>query len=414
MAETFVTDIFVAGNGPAGKIAALAIADAGFSVVIAGPEQSKPDHRTTALMLPSIRLLESLGVWANLKDKAAPLRVMRIVDGTSRLVRSRPVTFRSTEIDEDAFGYNLPNIALNEAIADTLKNYKNVRQIIQPVVGYEISEDSVSATLADNTRIKTRLVVAADGRDSLAREHSGIKNSTWSYPQSAFVTTFSHRFPHEDMSTEFHTETGPFTQVPLPGNRSSLVWVVKPDHADRLKTLDDAALSHEIEERMQSILGRVAVGTERQIYPLSGQYPLRFGQNRIALVGEAAHVFPPIGAQGLNLGLRDVEDLCKAVMGNPVDPGSDQVLKRYDAARRPDILARTGAVDALNRTLLSSFLPTQMLRATGLAMLDIAPPLRGLFMREGMRPGSGIGAVLGSIREKIRRKSALGNEVQEP
>lgn len=409
MSDSKLTDVFVAGNGPAGMVAALALADAGFSVTIAGPVQSRPDQRTTALMLPSIRLLDSLGVWERLKPAAAPLRAMRIVDGTSRLVRARPVTFHSTEIDEDAFGYNMPNMALNAAIASRLDDNANIRQVGHSVISYETGAESITATLDNGDRITAKLVVAADGRNSIAREHAGIKTSSWSYPQTAFVTTFSHSRPHEDMSTEFHTETGPCTQVPLPGNRSSLVWAVRPERAEALKAMDDASLSQAIEERLQSFLGKVTVGPERQTYPLSGQYPLRFGQNRIALVGEAAHVFPPIGAQGLNLGLRDVEDLREAVLSNPADAGSEQVMARYDSARRPDIIARTGAVDALNRTLLSSFLPAQMARATGLAILDIAPPLRGLFMREGMRPGSGFSPLLGSIREKVGRKLPLGN-----
>ncbi len=409
MPESKFADVFVAGNGPAGMVAALALADAGFSVTIAGPGQSRPDQRTTALMLPSIRLLDSLGVWEKLKPDAAPLRSMRIVDGTSRLIRARPVTFHSTEIDEEAFGYNMPNMTLNAAIASQLDANPNLRQIRSSVVSYETGTDAITAILDNGDRFTAKLVVAADGRNSMAREHAGIKTSSWSYPQAAFVTVFTHQQPHQDMSTEFHTETGPCTQVPLPGNRSSLVWAVKPERAEALKAMDNASLSEAIEARLQSFLGKVTVGPERQSYPLSGQYPLRFGQNRIALVGEAAHVFPPIGAQGLNLGLRDVEDLRAAVLSNPADAGSDQVLAKYDSARRPDIIARTGAVDALNRTLLSSFLPAQMARATGLAILDIAPPLRGLFMREGMRPGSGFGKLLGSIREKVGRKLPLGN-----
>ena len=177
--------------------------------------------------------------------------------------------------------------------------------------------------------------------------------------------------------------------------------------------MSDAQLSAAIEVRLQSFLGAVTVGPERQTYPLTGQYPVRFGQNRVALVGEAAHVFPPIGAQGLNLGLRDVQDLVKAASSSPVDPGAPPVLNAYDRARRPDIMARTGAVDALNRTLLTSFLPAQMLRAAGLAALDVAPPLRSLFMHEGMRPGSGFAGILNSLREKIGRDQAVADEVDQ-
>jgi 2-octaprenyl-6-methoxyphenol hydroxylase len=287
-----------------------------------------------------------------------------------------------------------------------LESNPAIRVINQPVSEWVTTETGISAILADTTVIQVKLAVGADGRNSLAREHAGIRVSNWSYPQTAFVTTFAHRVPHLDMSTEFHTEFGPCTQVPLQGNRSSLVWVVPPQRAAELDALSNDDLSAAIEERLQSFLGKVTVGPQRQTWPLSGQFPHRFGQNRIALVGEAAHVFPPIGAQGLNLGLRDVEDLVAAASANPVDPGADSVMAAYDSARRPDIMARTGAVDALNRTLLTSFLPAQMLRAAGLAVLDMAPPLRSLFMREGMRPGSGLSAVFSALREKIRRDPA--------
>ena len=393
MTETITTDIVVAGNGPAGMAAALALAQAGFEVAIAAPPQIKPDMRTTALMAPSILFLNQLGVWGKLKAKSAPLTSMRIIDGTSRLVRSRPVTFHAAEIGEEAFGWNIPNVDLNAALLDALGNYTAIRIINEPVSKWETTETGISAALGVGRFIQARLGVGADGRNSMAREHAHIRVSTWSYPQSAFVTTFSHRLPHQNMSTEFHTESGPCTQVPLPGDRSSLVWVVTPEKASELASMPDDELSGAIEGRLQSFLGKVIVGTQRQAWPLTGQYPHRFGQNRIALVGEAAHVFPPIGAQGLNLGLRDVEDLVKAASAYPVDPGADKVLQAYDSSRRPDIMARTGAVDALNRTLLTSFLPAQMLRAASLAALDIAPPLRNLFMREGMRPGSGIRAL---------------------
>jgi 2-octaprenyl-6-methoxyphenol hydroxylase len=393
--------------------AALALAQAGFDVSIAAPEQSRPDQRTTALMMPSIRLLERLGVWHKLKHHAAPLASMRIIDGTARLIRSRPVTFHAAEIGEEAFGWNVPNAALNDALSKALAGEPAIRTIKQPVVKWQAVETGISALLGNNAVICAKLAVGADGRNSMARDHAGIRVNNWSYPQTAFVTTFSHRIPHQNMSTEFHTESGPCTQVPLQGNRSSLVWVVQPQQAVEIAALPVDTLSAAIEEHLQSFLGKVTVGPERQTWPLSGQYPHRFGQNRVALVGEAAHVFPPIGAQGLNLGLRDVEDLVTAASTNPVDPGADSVMATYNSARRPDIIARTGAVDALNRTLLTSFLPAQMLRAAGLAVLDLAPPLRGLFMREGMRPGSGLSAVFSALREKVSGDRAAPGEVNQ-
>ncbi|TIV51332.1 MAG: UbiH/UbiF family hydroxylase, partial [Mesorhizobium sp.] len=197
--------------------------------------------------------------------------------------------------------------------------------------------------------------------------------------------------------TEFHTETGPFTQVPLPGKRSSLVWVVKPETAKELAALDDAALSIRVEEQMQSMLGRVSVEPGRQVYPLSAASPGRFAQNRVA------HVFPPIGAQGLNLGIRDIEDLIGIASENHDDPGSRLSLAAYDTRRRPDILARSSAVNLLNLSLLSDMLPAQLARSAGLNVLGSFAPLRAFFMREGLRPGSGFRALAGGLRKQAVR-----------
>lgn len=421
MGNEIYTDILVAGNGPVGMIAALALANFGLKTAIIGPKQANSDMRTTALMMPSIRFLETIGIWDAIKPNAAPLKMMRILDGTNRLIRSRPVTFKASDIAEEAFGWNMPNTILNDALAQALASRPNILHMETAVSGYDTSHshsvgdrpegvrngygndtESVRITLKTGAVLVSRLVVGADGRNSLARDAADIKSISWSYDQSALVTTFAHTRPHENCSTEFHTETGPFTIVPLPGNKSSLVWVLKPDTAASYLKLDADALSGLIETRMQSMLGKITVSDDRQLYPLSGQYPSRFANDRIALVGEAAHLFPPIGAQGLNLGIRDVEELCAIVGQDTAGVGGREQMSAYDAKRRPDIAARTGAVDALNRSLLTSFLPTQLVRSLGLATLDMVPPLRGFFMREGMRPGSGFTAMLAGLKRGAR------------
>lgn len=396
-------DILVAGNGPAGKSAALMLANQGFHVAIAAPLLKDVDRRTTALMAPSIEVLKELDVWSDIEPNAAPLRSMRIIDATNRLIRARPVTFSAAEIDEDAFGWNIPNTELNSALDAKIKSSPNITRFDEAVNTYEVSNTEISAKLEKGRTLTASLVAGADGRNSNAREASGIKMTQWSYPQAAFVTTFDHRMAHENVSSEFHTESGPCVQVPLPGNSSSLVWVVTPSKAAELYAMTDDDLSIAIEHQLHSILGKVKVGAHRKTYPLSGQYPDKFAQSRIALIGEAAHVFPPIGAQGLNLGLRDVSDLTSAVMRNPVDPGAYEVLSAYDSARRPDILSRTGSVDVLNRSLLSNLLPVQLARALATAFIDQAAPLRGLFMREGMRPGSGFKSIGQSLFKRYRQ-----------
>ena len=394
--------ILVAGTGPAGLIAALAFADAGFPVTLVGPEASAPDGRTTALMNPALQVLARLGVLEAIRPKAAPLKVMRIVDATSRLIRSPVVTFRASEIDEDQFGLNLPNSVLNPALAGTVAAHAGIEWRRAMVASWHLDAEYVRAVLTDGSKVDASLAVAADGRLSPARQAAGISTSARSYPQAAFVVNFRHSADHAFTSTEFHTETGPFTQVPLPGNRSSLVWVVKPETATELAALDDATLSLRVERQMQSMLGRVTVEPGRQIYPLSAVTPLRFARERVALVGEAAHVFPPIGAQGLNLGIRDIDDLVGIAGENRTDPGAAKALAAYDFKRRPDILARSSAVNLLNMSLLSDMLPAQMARVAGLGVLGGVAPLRGFCVREGLRPGSGFAALAGGLRRPAR------------
>jgi 2-octaprenyl-6-methoxyphenol hydroxylase len=277
------------------------------------------------------------------------------------------------------------------------------------VSGYRLSDDAAEVQFEEGA-IAALLVVAADGRSSPARRAAGIETHQFGHSQSALVLNFAHSREHGGISTEFHTETGPFTQVPLPGRRSSLVWVVRPEEAAILLEMEAGALSRKIEERMQSMLGKIEVEQGRQVYPLSSAMPSRFGARRVALVGEAAHVFPPIGAQGLNLGVRDIHDLTVIARAGRGDPGAPAALLRYDARRRPDVMARSSAVNMLNYSLLSDFLPAQFMRSAGIGLLAGFAPLRGFFMREGLRPGSGWRHIFGGRVTEPRRDS--GKEVR--
>ncbi|HEY4193275.1 MAG TPA: UbiH/UbiF family hydroxylase, partial [Mesorhizobium sp.] len=369
-----------------------------FAVTLIGPDAVADDRRTTALMNPALEMLDSLGVLAQLAEVSAPLKIMRIVDATGRLIRSPLVTFRASEIDEERFGLNFPNRALVATLAAAAAANSAIEWRKSLAASWRIDPEQAVALLANGEEVSAPLAVAADGRNSPARAAAGISTSSRAYPQAALVLNFGHSREHGFISTEFHTETGPFTQVPLPGNRSSLVWVVKPETAKDFVAVDDAALSALIEQKMQSMLGRVAVEPGRQVYPLTVATPARFAQNRIALVGEAAHVFPPIGAQGLNLGIRDIADLVGIIGENRDDPGGARALASYDARRRPDILARSSAVNLFNSSLLSSLLPAQVARSAGLGLLGSLAPLRAFFMREGLRPGSGFAAMSGLFR----------------
>ena len=379
----------VVGGGPAGLTAAITLAAGGIDTLLAGKRPSPSDNRTTALLAGSVTALATLGVWELCADKAAPLRVMRIVDDTGRLVRAPEVKFEAQEIGLDAFGCNIENRHLVAALDRRARGLANLRIVEDEVVSVTPRKDDATLTLKSGARVHAQLIVGADGRRSLCRAAAGIGVEEHAYPQVALTLSLKHSRPHRDISTEFHTESGPFTLVPLPGNRSSLVWVLDPADADELAALDDAELSDAIERASHSILGKIEVEPGRGRFPLTSAKARRFAANRIALAGEAAHVIPPIGAQGLNLGLRDaatIGELAVAARRAGRDIGGIDVLAAYDKSRRADIGTRTFAVDVLNRALLTDFLPMQGVRGLGLYVLDRIGPLRRALMREGVAP----------------------------
>ncbi|WP_281977454.1 UbiH/UbiF family hydroxylase [Pseudorhizobium flavum] len=406
-------EVAVVGGRLAGTVAALAMARGGRRVALIAPEAPAHDERTTALMDHSIRFMERLGVWDRIAPTAAPLSVMQIIDGTDRLLRAPTAQFRSADVGLTAFGYNIPNRGLLECLESAISAEPNVTRHPVTMEACALAQEKAHLTLADGTTVTADFVLGADGRSSRVRESAGIGTRRWSYPQSAIVLNFGHALPHGNISTEFHTPTGPFTQVPLPGNRSSLVWVVRPDEAERLLALPLDQLSLQVEKRMQSMLGKVTVEPGPQCWPLSSLMADRFGKGRMALVGEAAHAFPPIGAQGLNLSLRDIITLTELLADTVGRPVAADAGDRFNRRRRPDIMTRTFGVDLLNRSLLSDFLPIQMLRATGMHLLNAVPPLRNLVMREGVEPGRGLRAFVDQLREEVRRKKPGGDQVEK-
>jgi 2-octaprenyl-6-methoxyphenol hydroxylase len=384
-------DVVVVGGGPAGLTAAIALAQAGVKTALVSMRPAQ-DHRTTALLLGSVTALETLGVWERCRSHATALRTMRIVDDTGRLLRSPEIKFDAAEIGLDAFGYNMENRHLLAALDARAGEVSNISRIEDEAGAIDISASGVTVALKSGGEVSARLAVGADGRRSLCRAAAGIESDRHRYPQVALTFNLSHTRPHHDISTEFHTQAGPFTLVPLPGQRSSLVFVTDPATAERLADFDDAALAEELERRAHSILGKFTVEPGRGIFPLAVETARCFATRRVALVGEAGHVLPPIGAQGLNLGLRDAATIAEVVANAEragEDVGAAAVLKRYDEARKPDITSRTLAVDLLNRTLLSDFLPLQGARQLSFFLLDRIGPLRRAVMREGVAPAAG-------------------------
>jgi 2-octaprenyl-6-methoxyphenol hydroxylase len=384
-----VYDTVVIGGGPAGLTAAIALAATGARTALLARRVPYADNRTTALLGASTDLLERLDVWPRCRDKAAALRTMRLVDDTGRLIRAPEVRFSSDEIGLEQFGYNIDNRSLMAALEDRAAELPNLTRFDDEAAAIDPQDAIVAVHTGKGDELSARLVVGADGRESPSREAAGIGISRRDLHQSALTFNIGHSRPHNNVSTEFHTPHGPCVFVPLPGNRCSVVWVAAAREAERLMSLGDDELSEAAERQSHSILGRVQIEAGRNVFPLTIERPAQFASHRIALVGESAHVIPPIGAQGLNMGLRDAADIAD-IAGEAIslgeDPGAPQVLDRYQSARRADVASRMIAIDIANRSLLSDFLPMQSLRAVGMHLLGSFGPLRRLAMREGLAP----------------------------
>jgi len=385
--------VAVVGTGLAGLASALALATRGVPTTLIGPrrtpEVAARDTRSTALFGPSLDFLTHVGALARVDAPPVPLVGLRLIDATDAIVRAPEVLFEARELGLAEFGVNIENASLLAALTACVDANPEIRWLAAPADSCSIDEERAVARLQDGTVVGAALMVGADGEHSMCRAAARIATRSWHYPQVAIASRFEHRRPHLGVSTELHRRAGPLTTVPLAGNWSSLVWVDEPEETSRLMALTEPAFAAELESRLGSVLGSVTAVGPRASFPLSGVTAARMGADRVALVGEAAHRLPPIGAQGLNLGLRDaawLADFVAEARAGGRDPGAPELLDAYERSRRGDVASRTAIVDALNRSLIAGLLPIDMIRGAGLAALKSVGPLRRFFMREGMGP----------------------------
>lgn len=391
------TDIFISGGGVAGLTAAAAFGAAGFDVVIADPVPPITDHntdgadlRTTAFLQPARAFLEAAGLWDRLVPHAAPLQIMRIVDAggvdpIARVVRD----FDAADISEHPFGWNLPNWLLRREMIARLRELPNVE--FRAGVGFKsmlTRTAQARVTLSDASRINAKLIIGADGRNSPVRHAAHIGAATKRYGQKAITFAVTHDAPHENISTEVHRTGGPFTLVPLPDHNgkpcSAVVWMEDGPEAMRLAALDDDAFHHAATLRSAGVNGPLTLVSRRMVWPIISQVADKITAERTALVAEAAHVMPPIGAQGLNMSLADLACLLDLAVAAPDHVGSVDMLDSYARTRQSDIKLRATGIDLLNRASRADNPLLRDLRAKGVEAFYGLTPVRQTLMKLGL------------------------------
>jgi 2-octaprenyl-6-methoxyphenol hydroxylase len=393
MAEQF--DIVVSGGGIAGMAAAAGFATLGLTVACIDPAPSVTDEaaqgadlRSTALLRPSVELLRSIGLWPRLAPHAAALQVMRIIEAEgaeARLVRD----FDASDLSSEPFGWNLPNWLIRREMVAHLAGLAGVS--FRPglaTTSVFTREGSVQVALSDGARLEARLLVAADGRESPVRRALGIGLRKLRYGQKALAFSVTHPVPHQNVSTEIHRSGGPFTLVPLPDREglpsSAIVWMERGPEAERLAALPVPDFEAALLDRSCGILGPLRLVTGRALWPMASQIAHRFTAERTALIAEAAHVVPPIGAQGLNMSLADLACLLELARRDPAGIGTAAMLAAYQRQRWPEVAARVAGIDALNRASMFGAKPMREARAAALAAMHALGPIRRGLMQAGL------------------------------
>jgi 2-octaprenyl-6-methoxyphenol hydroxylase len=402
-------DIAIAGGGMVGLTLALALAQGGLEVAVADPltrkqmEDETFDGRVAALAFASVRMLKVLGVWERLENNAQPIDDILVNEGT---LGRGPTPF-SLHFDHREIGEPLGHIVENRHIRQALLAAVAAEQRIAFLPGTSagaLATDGNRAvlTLSDGNQIATKLVIAAEGRDSALREAQGIGTVGWDYGQTGIVTTVAHERPHRGVAYEQFLPTGPFAILPMTGNRASLVWTERTAQAQRIVALAEDEFTAELIKRFGMHLGEVAAVGPRWSYPLRLHLARHYVRPRFALAGDAAHTIHPLAGQGLNLGLKDVAALAETVLDAArlgLDYGRLDVLKRYERWRRFDSFALAAVTDSMNRLFSNDFPPLRLVRDLGLGAVDRIAPLRRFFMRHA-------GGDLGSLPRLLKGQAA--------
>jgi 2-octaprenyl-6-methoxyphenol hydroxylase len=384
-------DVVIGGAGFAGLALAIALRQAlgeGFAVTVADPAlRSTPskDPRASAIAAAARRLFEAIEVWDAVEAQAQPILDMVVTDSKLEdAVRPTFLTFGGEVEEGEPFAHMIENRLLIDALVEQAEEL-GIDLRATAVTAFDHRLNTIDVTLGDGDTISAKLLVGADGARSQIREQAGIASLGWDYPQSAIVCTVAHERDHQGRAEEHFLPAGPFAILPLTGNRASIVWTESAREAERIVALPDDRFHDELEQRFGLHLGELKVTGARRAFPL-GLYTARaFIGERLALIGDAAHIIHPIAGQGLNMGLRDVAALAEAVADAArlgLDIGGEEVLERYQRWRRFDTMTMGIATDGLNRLFSNRSDVLRLVRDIGLGLVERMPPLKRMFIRE--------------------------------
>ncbi len=384
-------DVVIGGAGFAGLALAIALRQGlgeTFSVTVVDPalgEAKSNDLRASAIAAAARRLFEAIEIWDAVATDAQPILDMVVTDSKlDDAVRPTFLTFAGEVEEGEPFAHMVENRHVIDALVKKAKEL-GVDLRATSVTGFANARNSIDVQLANGESIPARLLVVADGARSAIREQAGIANHGWNYDQKAIVTTVSHEREHNGRAEEHFLPAGPFATLPLTGKRCSIVWTESADEADRLVALPDIEFHTELEKRFGLQLGDIEVTGPRRAFPLGLFTARSFIADRLALVGDAAHVIHPIAGQGLNMGLRDVAALAEAIADAArlgLDPGAPDVLERYQRWRRFDTMTMGIATDGLNRLFSNKSDALRLFRDIGLGVVERLPALKRVFIRE--------------------------------
>ena len=414
--------VCVIGAGPVGATLAATLAAASVPTAVVDsaplPPMELPDFdgRAYAVAITSQRLLAAAGVWGHLPTPPCPIEAIRVVDGRPGEPASPlHLHWRAEEVSDEPFGYLVEARALRVALNARLPSMAALSVFAPARAEVERAAEGATVRLSTGETIRARLVVAAEGRNSPLRRQAGIRAATLDYRQIGMVGAFAHARPHGNVALEQFLPNGPFAQLPLSGpgsfgtaigdprvsdatpHASAFVWADRTEIARRMLALDDAGFGRELRRRLGDHLGEIHPIGRRWSYPLSALWVPRWWDTRLALIGDAAHGVHPIAGQGLNLGFRDVAALAEEVIlawNGGGDPGTEEVLRRYQARRRPDTLLMLSGMHALERLFGNDLAPVRWARRLGIAAVDRVGPLKRAFARQAMGLGPGVTGLL--------------------